>query len=213
MKRSRSIRLALLGTVGLVGLAGCDDTPVASEGQFFRDASECRKVLDAASCESQFAAARQEHVKSAPRFTTKEQCEAQFGAANCTTAGTYETAQAPGATTPGTTAPGTTAPGQAATGTTPAQGQQTAQSGGSGFFMPLMLGYLGGQMMSRMGQTPQPVYRDAQNRAYTGNGAAAGRSIGNWNPAGGSVATSGAATSQRSGFGSTASRMSSGSGS
>lgn len=196
MKRSRSIRLALLGTAGLVGLAGCDDTPVASEGQFFRDASECRAVLDAATCESQFAAARQEHAKSAPRFASQEQCEAQFGAANCTPASTYESAQASGA--------------PAAGGEQPAGGgQQTAQSGGS-FFMPLMLGYLGGQMMSRMGQPAQPVYRDAQNRAYTSGGAAgAGRSIGTWNPSARSVATP---ASQRGGFGSTATRMSSGSG-
>ncbi|BBK34605.1 uncharacterized protein YgiB involved in biofilm formation [Stella humosa] len=203
MKRSRSIRLALLGTVGLVGLAGCDDTPVASEGQFFRDASECRKVLDAASCESQFAAAKQEHVKSAPKFANKEQCEAQFGVGNC---GTPEAIQGPtaGATTPAT---GTPAAGAAAP-------QQTAQSGGSGFFMPLMLGYLGGQMMSRMGQQPQPVYRDAKNTAYAGGSAGAGRSIGNWNPSsGGSVASAPGASTQRSGFGSTATRMSSGSGS
>lgn len=205
MKRSRSIRLALLGTVGLVGLAGCDDTPVASEGQFFRDASECRKVLDAASCESQFAAARQEHLKSAPRFATKEQCEAQFGAANCTTPATYADAQAPAAS--GTATPGQTTPGQ----TTPAPGQQVAQSSGGGFFMPLMLGYLGGQMMGRMGQSAQPVYRDAQNRAYAGGStASAGRSIGTWNSSGSSLSTP---ASSRSGFGSTASRMSSGSGS
>lgn len=196
MKRSRSIRLALLGTVGLVGLAGCDDTPVASEGQFFRDASECRKVLDAATCDSQFAVAQKEHVRTAPKFASKEQCEAQFGAANCTTAPAPDGAQA-----------------QA-----DGQGQQTAQSSGSGFFMPLMLGYLGGQMMSRMGQPSQPVYRDAQNRAYSG-GTAGGRSIGNWNPSGGSVATApsprrdASASTQRSGFGSTATRMSSGSGS
>ena len=203
MKRSRSIRLALLGTVGLVGLAGCDDTPVASEGQFFRDASECRKVLDAASCESQFAAARQEHLKSAPRFASREQCEAQFGVGNCGTPEQVAQAPATGAATP-------------AAGATPAApAQQTAQAGGGGsFFMPLMLGYLGGQMMSRMGQQPQPVYRDAQNKAYSG-GSAGRRSIGSWNPSGGSVATPAgvSSSSQRSGFGSTATRMSSGSGS
>ncbi len=204
MKRSRSIRLALLGTVGLVGLAGCDDTPIASEGQFFRDAGECRKVLDAATCESQFAAAKQEHVKTAPKFATKEQCEAQFGAANCTTAAAPDGQPATPAQTPGQPA---------------AQGQQTAQSSGSGFFMPLMLGYLGGQMMSRMGQPSQPVYRDAKNTAYAGGSAGAGRSIGNWNPSGGSVATPASARSdassstRRSGCGSTATQMSSGSGS
>lgn len=204
MKRSRSIRLALLGTVGLVGLAGCDDTPVASEGQFFRDAGECRKVLDAATCDSQFAAAQKEHVRTAPKFASKEQCEAQFGAANCTTAPAPDGAAAQG-----------TGTGTAASGTT---GQQTAQSSSGSFFMPLMLGYLGGQLMSRMGQPAQPVYRDAQNRAYSG-GAAGGRSIGNWNPSGGSMGTPASARSdvssstQRSGFGSTATRMSSGSGS
>lgn len=199
MKRSRSIRLVLLGTVGLVGLAGCDDTPVAGEGQFFRDPSECRKVLDAATCDSQFAAAQKEHVRTAPKFNTLQQCEAQFGASNCTAAPTPDGAQA-----------GSTTPSQG-------QGQQTAQSGSGSFFMPLMLGYLGGQMMSRMGQPAQPVYRDAQNRAYSGG--ASGRSIGTWNPSGGSVATPASARSdaasstRRSGFGSSATRMSSGSGS
>ncbi|MGE0717745.1 MAG: DUF1190 domain-containing protein [Alphaproteobacteria bacterium] len=210
MKRSRAIRLVLLGSVGLVGLAGCDDTPVAKEGQFFRDVAECRKVLDAASCESQFAAAKSEHAKNAPRFTSREACEQKFGAANCAPLSTYEE-QKPAS---GQAASGQPASGQPATGQ-PAPQQQA--SSGSSFFVPLMLGYLGGQLMGRMGQ---PVYRDQQNTAYSSSSSSANRSIGSWRSSGPSIGSSSAArtdasapSTQRGGFGGTASRMSSGSGS
>lgn len=201
MKRSRAIRLVLLGSVGLVGLAGCDDTPTTSEN-FFRDPAECRRVLDAASCDSQFAEAKKEHAKTAPRFANREECEAKFGKENCVPGSTYTAEAKPGSTATSTT-PGATTPGS----------QQTAQAGSGGFFVPLMLGYLGGQMMGRMGQPPQPVYRDAQNNAYSGN-----RSVGTYSGtrlSGGSAATSprvGASSTERGGFGGTASRMSSGSG-
>ncbi|MGE0723481.1 MAG: DUF1190 domain-containing protein [Alphaproteobacteria bacterium] len=196
MKRSRAIRLVLLGSVGLVGLAGCDDAPTTSEN-FFRDPAECRKVLDAASCDSQFADAKKEHAKTAPRFTSREACEDKFGKENCAPLSSYESA-----------AEGK--PGEAK----PAQpGQQTAQASGSNFFVPLMLGYLGGQLMGRAGQAAQPVYRDRQNTAYTGS-----RSIGTYSGSRLSASTAtnprvGTSTTQRSGFGGTASRMSGGSGS
>ncbi len=184
--------------------AGCDDsaTRPASRAGVRASIAFLRVGTDQEMKDQ--AAAKQEHVKTAPKFATKEQCEAQFGAANCTTAAAPDGQPATPAQTPGQPA---------------AQGQQTAQSSGSGFFMPLMLGYLGGQMMSRMGQPSQPVYRDAKNTAYAGGSAGAGRSIGNWNPSGGSVATPASARSdassstRRSGFGSTATQMSSGSGS
>ena len=34
-------------------------------------------------CQESFTKAQEEHVKTAPRFTSREACEAEFGAANC----------------------------------------------------------------------------------------------------------------------------------
>ena len=58
MKKSKSIRLALLGTTGFA-LAACDEAP-PTDARFYANAE-------------------------APRFTKKEECEAEFGAGNCET--------------------------------------------------------------------------------------------------------------------------------
>ena len=141
MKRSRSIRLALLGTAGLMSLTACEqaDDPLKT-GEFFANAQACEAAQNPQECKASYAQAQEEHVKTAPKFTSREQCEAEFGAANCVQ-------------TPGQAAPG-----------------QTAQAGGGSWFMPAMLGFMMGRMMGggmgAMGAAP--VYRDANNTAYTG---------------------------------------------
>jgi len=197
MKRSRSIRLVLLGSVGLVGLVGCDDKPEVAEGQFFRDPAECRRVLGSESCEASFAEAQKKHVETAPRFASRESCEAQFGAGNCGPApGAAGQQAAAGQSTPGQATPGQSTPGQ--------PGQQ-AQSGG-GFFMPLMFGYMLGNMMNR-GATAQPLYRDSRNTVYSG-----GRSLGTVRAgAGARSGTIASPTTQRGGFGASGRSFSAGS--
>ena len=146
MRRSRRIRLALLGTAGLAALTACDqaEDPLAS-GQFFTDAQACESAYDPAECRAAFARAQEEHVRTAPKFASREACEAEFGAANCTPAPAAESA--PAAAQP--------------------EGQlQTQQAGGS-WFMPVMMGYMMGRMAGG-GFAASPLYRDTRNVAYSG---------------------------------------------
>jgi len=144
MKRSREIRLVLLGSAGLVGLAGCEEAPdLTKNADLFRDELECSASRDANECARAFQQARIEHETTAPRFASQAACESKFGEANCM----------------------------------PAQG---SQAGGQSWFLPLMMGYL----MNRPAAAPaiaastpapastpaaKPVYRDANNVAYSGS--------------------------------------------
>jgi uncharacterized protein YgiB involved in biofilm formation len=141
MKRSRAISLVLLGTTGLIGVAGCDQPDPTAAGNFYKDAQQCERSNDPDACRQAFADARSEHLKTAPAFTSRAECEAKFGAENC-----LETKERPGQ-----------AP----------QGAQTASMGG-GWFLPAMMGFMMGRSLSGLGGG-QPVYRDTANTAYSGN--------------------------------------------
>lgn len=85
MKKSRSIRLALMGTAS-VALAACGDSNEPPPGaQFYSTQQECEVLYDAAACRAAFADAEQKQVAEGPRFSRKEQCEAEYGAGNCET--------------------------------------------------------------------------------------------------------------------------------
>lgn len=144
MRRTRAIRLALLGTVGLVGLAACDDgNPLGQEG-FFQTETECAKSNNPDACRQAIADARAEHLKTAPAFASREACEAKFGAENC-----METKEKPGQVAEGAPA-----------------AQTASAAGGGSWFMPMMMGFMMGNMMG--GRSAQPVYRDTTNTAYSG---------------------------------------------
>ncbi len=131
MKRSRSIRLMLLGSASALSLAACDEPkdPLA-EGSFHRDPVECAQKLDRTTCDAAYAEARTEHLKSAPAFASRESCEEKFGAANCS----WQEANV-----------------------SPDQIQEQRQGGassGSGWFMPLMAGYLIGNVLGNRAVLP-----------------------------------------------------------
>src|SRR5262245_58763935 len=173
MKRSRVVRLALLGSASALALAACDEAkdPLADNKSFFQDPAQCARVYDAETCKTAFATAEEEHRKTAPKFANREECEEKFGVGNCQ----WGQAQA----------------GQA--------------SSGGGFFMPLMMGYMMGNLMSgssavgsasafRSGGSTfssSPVYRDTSNTVYSGS-----RTLG--------TTSISAAPASRGGFGSTA---------
>ena len=149
MKRSRVVRLALLGSASALALAACDDAkdPLADNKSFFQDPAQCARVYDDATCKTAFSQAQEEHVKTAPRFANREECEAKFGVGNCQW-GAVQT------------------------------GQQASSGGSGGFFMPLMMGYMMGNMMGgsssafRSGSSSfssSPVYRDTSNTVYSGS--------------------------------------------
>jgi len=196
MKRTRAIRLALLGTVGLVGLAACDDgNPLGQEG-FFQTETECAKSNNPDACRQAVADARAEHLKTAPAFNSREACEAKFGAENC-----METREKPGQVAQATPA----VPGAPAA---------AASEGGGSWFMPMMMGFMMGNML---GGRSQPVYRDTTNTAYSG-----GKPVGSFKdramPPPRATSVAGVPTSNpagtnttRGGFGSTSTGTSSGS--
>ncbi len=83
MKKSRAIRLVLLGSTGLT-LAACDQSP-PSDATFFSKVEDCIAVKSESECREGFAKSEQEFAAEAPRFTKKEECEAEFGVGNCET--------------------------------------------------------------------------------------------------------------------------------
>jgi uncharacterized protein YgiB involved in biofilm formation len=84
MRKSRYVSVLLAGAAA-VTLAGCDESPNPFEGKVFGDVATCSKETDAATCEKAEVAAKEEHAKQAPKFATKEECEAA-GFAQCETA-------------------------------------------------------------------------------------------------------------------------------
>jgi uncharacterized protein YgiB involved in biofilm formation len=161
MKRSRSIRLVLLSSTGLLMLAGCDRPDPLARNDFFQSEQECAQANDASACRQALMDARQQHAQTAPAFASRDACEAKFGLENCT-----ETRQTPSAEQ--------IQPGE----------QQAAQTGGGSWFMPAMLGYMMGRTLSGGGAfvpprtgaqapaqtatTARPVYRDVNNTVYSG---------------------------------------------
>jgi len=129
MRKSHSVRLVLLGTAS-VALTACGDSGAPpKDARFFPTVKECSAVYGDASCEDAKAAAEKKQAAEAPRFTRKEQCEAEFGVGNCET-------------------------------------RQTAEGGS--FFMPLLMGYMMGNMMGG-NRFAQPVYRGPNDTAVMPN--------------------------------------------
>jgi uncharacterized protein YgiB involved in biofilm formation len=146
------MRKLLLASAVALALAACED-PNKEISQFIRDEAQCTSQSDPSACRQALMDARTAHARTAPAFATREACESAFGAANCQAA-------------TGTPAPEQVAAAQAHD---PSQPQQQAQQAGGGFFMPLLMGYMMGRMAGG-GMGAQPVYRDTQNRVFSGAG-------------------------------------------
>lgn len=152
MKRSKQITLTLLTGATLV-VSGCEQK---EQTRFFADKAACMQTLnDNAACEEAEKQALVQHLQNAPKFTTKEECESQFGADNCVQ------------------------PEKPA-----GQGEHLQQGGGS-YFMPMMMGYMMGRMMGGGGifggsrYAAEPLYKDRYGNAYTRNRGLAGMFNGN----------------------------------
>jgi uncharacterized protein YgiB involved in biofilm formation len=167
MKRSRAIRLVLLSSTGLLLLAGCDQNDPLARNDFFQSEQQCAQANDPSACRQALADAQREHARTAPAFGSREACEARFGLENCTE-------------TKATPTPEQIQPGE------PQQPQQTAQSGGGSWFLPVMMGYMMGRTLGGPAYVPpaagqqapptqtasaatgRPVYRDVNNTVYSG---------------------------------------------
>jgi len=131
-KRSRHVALVLAGAAVLT-LAACEDDKV--DAQAFPDLDSCIAAAQkdglwftAEECRTQFAAAEQTFLETAPRYESQELCEQEHGAGAC--------------------------------GADPAATAQQQQGGGGFSFMPLLVGYMMGSMLSRGGGVfSQPMVR------------------------------------------------------
>ena len=86
MRKSRYVTLLLAGAAATT-LVACDQQhDMTQDGEtLYGDVAACAKERDPAECDQGFAQAKEEHLKQAPKFTTKEECEAA-GFMQCETA-------------------------------------------------------------------------------------------------------------------------------
>lgn len=84
MKRSKTVTLALMG-VSALALGACER---AEEVGVFESAEQCAQIdgFGLADCEASQKVAAAEHIRVAPKYTSVEECEADFGSAQCETA-------------------------------------------------------------------------------------------------------------------------------
>lgn len=146
-KRSKKAALILMVPTTTLLMAGCgSEEPV--ETAVYQNADECAAYYNPpAECQAEFAKAQQLHAQVAPKYQSQAECETDFGVGQC---------EAPAATLAQNTTAAATDPAA------PAQQQQAS----SGFFMPMMMGFLAGQMLNRGGQSmpkqpvpTQPLYK------------------------------------------------------
>lgn len=161
MKRSRNVRrprfrkaMPMATTLSVsVGLSGCAPPPQQEEAGIYRNAEECEQQYPDQTqlCEQVFRSARMDHLVTAPRFDGLAECEADFGVGNCEPA------------------PEDTLSDD--TGSAPSQ-----SSFGGSWFMPMMMGYMLGNLVGGRSVRQAPVYSSSapnspiNNKIVTGAG-------------------------------------------
>ena len=83
MKRSRAAALLLMGSAPLL-LTACNSDSEASRQGLYTSVEACVAATnDSATCKQAFAKAQQDATANAPRYASREQCEANYGADKC----------------------------------------------------------------------------------------------------------------------------------
>ncbi|AEQ95580.1 DUF1190 domain-containing protein [Xanthomonas oryzae pv. oryzicola] len=84
MKRSRNLKLTLMAALPAAFVTGCGSEP--ETGVVLQSASDCYQIkkeqTDIQQCLKAYDEAVAKHQQAAPRFTTRYECDAQFG--SCT---------------------------------------------------------------------------------------------------------------------------------
>ncbi|EKE73708.1 DUF1190 domain-containing protein [Gallaecimonas xiamenensis] len=83
MKRSKKVALTLMAPISVLYIAGCSEPPVDAE--VFKSVDQCAGYYDRSNCESTFSEAEKNHEQTAPRYTSLQACEADFGSGQCST--------------------------------------------------------------------------------------------------------------------------------
>lgn len=177
MKRSRSIRLVLLGSVGLIGLAGCDQPDPTASADFIQDSAACEKTQNPDACRQGLVDARARHYREAPRFASRAECETQMGPDNCELApsptSTTSTSSSSGTRTSGFSSGSSSSSSSRSTSTDATDADTAKSSAGAdpartagasaadattqaatphatssgGYFVPMMMGYMMGRTL------------------------------------------------------------------
>ena len=160
-RRRRSLTVGLSALTLSAALAGCgrDDAP-----KVYGSIQDCKAEHPAQACQDAWQASVGEHQSTAPQYSQKAQCEAQYGVGHC----------------------------------------ETRNTDHGGVFMPMMAGFMIGQMMNQ---------RRDNGYAYGGGGGYFGRPV-SYAPGGGYAAPTprageslfrrGGGFTSRGGFGETA---------
>ena len=82
MKRSYSFRMALLGA-GAIGLAACGEGKEEALTYVSVEACSSAGVQDEATCRVEFENAQAQHANVAPRYSSQNSCQGDFGFNNC----------------------------------------------------------------------------------------------------------------------------------
>ena len=85
MKRSKSIGLIAMGA-SVIALTACEEPAV--DAAIFGNLSECLADpnVERSQCEADYKSAKAQHGQVAPKYTSRQDCEADFGTQQCETA-------------------------------------------------------------------------------------------------------------------------------
>ena len=83
MKRWNSVPAALVMSVSLIALTACEEPKV--DAAVFESLQQCKDEpgMLADQCEANFNEARNQHAAVAPKYTSQEDCQADFGDGRC----------------------------------------------------------------------------------------------------------------------------------
>ena len=83
MKRRNSISIAMLVGVSPIALSACEEPKV--DAAVYDSLQQCIDDPDVPreQCEQSYGEARSRHASVAPKFTSENDCQAEFGAGNC----------------------------------------------------------------------------------------------------------------------------------
>ena len=90
MKRSKSIGLLAM-SASVIALTACEEPAV--DAAVFENLSQCLADpnVERAQCEADYQAAKSQHAQVSPKYTSQQDCEADFGAEQYGPAFTVET--------------------------------------------------------------------------------------------------------------------------
>ena len=143
MRRSRRVATLLVGTATLLVLTACEEDP-ASDAKLYSDLEACKVENTPEECDKAFEAAKAFHAEQTTKYKSQAECEDLFGQGRCEQV----------------TASGNAVSGQA----TPGQSASTGS-----FFMPAIMGFMLGRSMSGFGPSAgYPVYSDRQGYVFAG---------------------------------------------